>query len=135
MRGHERRDVVAALRSYPAFAGCDDGDLNAIAAAANRFSLPAGWTLVQEGIPSDACYVIMEGSAGVYRDREQIATVGEGAVVGEMTLLAGGQRRATVTSVTPISGVRVENEVFGKMLEDRPHLRDALTAVYRSHEG
>jgi CRP-like cAMP-binding protein len=135
MPGSESREIAAKLETYPAFAQCSHDDLVALAKAGSRFSVPAGWSFVQEGVPSDACYVIMEGSAKVYRDRAPIATLGEGDVVGEMTLLAGGQRRASVTSVTPVRGLRIENDVLTQLLDARPHLREALDAVYRSHQA
>jgi CRP-like cAMP-binding protein len=131
----ESREIAKTLSHYATFAQCSEDDLIALARAGGRFSVPAGWSFVQEGIPSDACYVIMEGNAKVYHERAVIAELGPGDVVGEMTLLAGGQRRATVSSVTPVRGLRVENEALRKLLTERPHLSEALQAVYRSHQG
>lgn len=131
--GSDNKAVVRQLSSYAAFASCTEEDLAALVDAGAAFSLPSGWSLVQEGIPSDACYVIMEGTARVFQDRHEIATIGAGDVVGEMTLLAGGQRRATVSSSSPIRGWRIENDALAALLAKRPQLKDALTAVYRSH--
>lgn len=131
--GNDKKAVVAQLRQYPTFAQCSDDDLHALVSAGAAFSLPAGWALVQEGIPSDACYIITEGSARVFHERHEIATMNAGDVVGEMTLLAGGQRRATVTTATPTKGWRIENDALKELLAKRPHLQEALTAVYRSH--
>lgn len=131
--GSDNKAVVRQLSGYPAFAACTEDDVAALVAAGAAFSLPSGWSLVQEGIPSDACYVITDGTARVFEGRHEIATIGAGDVVGEMTLLAGGQRRATVSSSSPIHGWRIENEALGQLLTKRPHLKDALTAVYRSH--
>jgi CRP-like cAMP-binding protein len=64
-----------------------------------------------------------------------IATLGAGDVVGEMTLLAGGQRRATVSSVSPVRGLRIENDVLTELLGKRPQLRQAFDAVYRAHQS
>jgi CRP/FNR family transcriptional regulator, cyclic AMP receptor protein len=135
MSASESREIAAKLETYPAFAQCSHDDLLALAKAGSRFAVPAGWSFVQEGVPSDACYVIMDGSAKVYHERSPIATLGEGDVVGEMTLLAGGQRRASVSSVTPVRGLRVENDVLTDLLTKRPQLREALDAVYRSHQS
>jgi CRP/FNR family cyclic AMP-dependent transcriptional regulator len=135
MAGSESREMAAKLETYPTFAQCSHDDLLALAKAGSRFAVPAGWSFVQEGIPSDACYVIMDGTANVYHERSPIATLGEGDVVGEMTLLAGGQRRATVSSVTPVRGLRIENDVLTDLLSKRPKLREALDAVYRAHQS
>jgi CRP/FNR family transcriptional regulator, cyclic AMP receptor protein len=135
MPGSDTREIADKLATYPTFAQCSHDDLVALAKAGSRFAVPAGWSFVQEGIPSDACYVIMEGSAKVYQDRKVIATLGEGDVVGEMTLLAGGQRRATVSSVSAVRGLRIENDVLTDLLAKRPQLRAALDAVYQAHSG
>ena len=135
MLGSENKAMARKLSTYAAFARCSEDDLVALAHAGAPFSLPSAWTLVQEGIPSDACYVIMEGTAKVYRERSEVATLGPSDIVGEMTLLAGGQRRATVTSVTHISGLRIENEVLAPLVTKRPHHREALTAVYHAHQS
>jgi CRP-like cAMP-binding protein len=135
MPASESREVADKLGTYQAFAQCSHDDLLALAKAGSRFSVPAGWSFVQEGIPSDAVYVITEGTAKVYQDRAVIATLGEGDVVGEMTLLAGGQRRATVSSVTPVRGLRIENDVLTELLGKRPQLREALDAVYKAHQA
>lgn len=131
----EKRELVERLRGYPTFAQCDKDDVAALVDAGGPFNLPAGWPLVQEGIPSDACYVLTTGSARVFHQREQIAELGEGDVVGEMTLLAGGQRRATVTSASRVAGLRIENDALRPLLSKRPRLAAAFRAVYDAHGG
>lgn len=131
--GAEKRELVAQISGYPAFAHCDRDDITALVEAGGRFALPSGWPLVQEGIPADACYVLTSGNVRVFHAREQIAEMGEGDVVGEMTLLGGGQRRATVTSSSRITGLRVENEALRPLIEKRPKLAEAFRAVYDAH--
>src|SRR5579875_1978790 len=94
----ENRELVKALSGYPTFRNCSKDDLEALVEAGGPFSLPSGWPMVQEGIPADACYVLTEGDARVFHQREEIATISTGDLVGEMALLDGGQRNATVTS-------------------------------------
>jgi CRP-like cAMP-binding protein len=131
--GGERRALVEALRKYPTFAGCEQDDVEALVEAGRTFTLPAGWPLVQEGIPADACYVLTTGTARVFTRREQIAEIGEGDLVGEMALLDGGQRQATVTSSSRVSGLRIDNEALRPLLDRRPRLAEAFRAVYAAH--
>lgn len=131
--GSERRELVAKLSGYSTFANCGRDDIAALVDAGGPFSLPAGWPLVQEGIPADACYVLTTGTALVFHQREQIAELKEGDLVGEMALLGGGQRRATVTSSSRVSGLRVENEALRPVLQKHPKLADAFRAVYDAH--
>jgi CRP-like cAMP-binding protein len=133
--GGERRELVETLAKYPTFAGCDREDLEALVDAGGPFGLPSGWPLVQEGIPADACYVLTSGTARVFHQRNQIAEIGEGDLVGEMAFLEGGQRRATVTSSTRVAGLRIENDALRPLLEQRPKLAEAFRAVYTAHSS
>ncbi|MDP9094639.1 MAG: cyclic nucleotide-binding domain-containing protein [Actinomycetota bacterium] len=130
--GHVRSALVAELRGYPTFAGCSADDVGELVAAAGEFRLPAEWSLLQEGIPADAFYVIREGTARVFDGRTQIATLGPGDVVGEMAFLDGGRRHATVSSATRLAGLRVDYDTLGDVIARRPRLGEALQAVYES---
>ena len=129
----EKRQLVATLSGYDTFASCQKDDIEALVEAGGSFTLPAGWPLVQEGIPADACYVLTEGEAFVFHQREQIATLGPGDLVGEITLLKGGQRSATVTSSSRVKGLRVENDALRPVLDKHPKLAEAFRAVYDAH--
>lgn len=133
--GGERRELVEALAKYSTFAGCDRADVEALVDAGRPFTLPSGWPLVQEGIPADACYVLTSGTARVFHRREQIAEIGEGDLVGEMALLEGGQRQATVTSSARVSGLRIDNDALRPLLRQRPRLGEAFQAVYAAHSA
>jgi CRP-like cAMP-binding protein len=133
--GGEKRELEKKLSGYPTFAKCDRDDIHALVAAGGPFVLPSGWPLVQEGIPADACYVLTSGTALVFHQREQIAELGEGDVVGEMALLGGGQRRATVTSSTRVSGLRIENDALRPVLQKHPKVAEAFRAVYDAHSA
>jgi len=131
----DKRQLVSTLSGYETFAECSRGDITALVEAGGPFTLPAGWPLVQEGIPADACYVLTDGEARVFAEREQIATLSAGDLVGEMTLLGGGQRRATVTSSTRVSGLRIENTALRPLLDKHPKLAEAFQTVYDAHSG
>ena len=129
------RDLVSTLSGYATFADCSKDDIRALVDAGGPFSLPSGWPLVQEGIPADACYVLAEGTALVFHQREQIAELGAGDLVGELALLGGGQRRATVTSSSRVTGLRIENGPLRTLLEKRPKLEAAFRGVYAKHDN
>ena len=65
----EKSRLVSQLADYETFADCSKSDVTALVEAGGRFTLPAGWPLVQEGIPADACYVLTEGTALVFSRR------------------------------------------------------------------
>ncbi|MDT4939126.1 MAG: family transcriptional regulator, cyclic receptor protein [Pseudonocardiales bacterium] len=129
MRSNERRTIVDELSGYRTFAACSRDDLEALVDAGGHFALPPQWSLLQEGIPADAAYVILEGTARVFRERDVVATLGPGDLVGEMALLVGGQRSATVSSVTRLSGLRIDYAALTSLLTQRPRLTEAIRTV------
>jgi CRP-like cAMP-binding protein len=52
-----------------------------------------------------------------------------------MALLEGGQRQATVTTSSRVSGLRVENDALRPLLKSHPKLGEAFHAVYTSHQS
>ena len=133
--GGERRELIKTLSEYEAFADCGRDDVEALVDAGGPFALPSGWPLVQEGIPADACYVLTSGTARVFHQREQIAEIGPGGIVGEMALLEGGQRQATVTTSSRVTGLRIENDALRPLLQKRPKLAEMFRAVYSAHQS
>jgi hypothetical protein len=74
----------------------------AIIDAKPRFRrLEAGRTLVQQGQPGEELFLLFDGVLRVEVDGEPVAEVGPGAILGEMALLHGGRRMATLRAVTP----------------------------------
>lgn len=134
MSAGEKRELITQLAQYPTFAQCGRDDIAALVNAGGPFTLPAGWPLVEQGIPGDAIYVLTKGEARVFYVREQVATMGPGDIVGEMALLGDGQRRATVTTATRVSGLRVENAAMLDLFGAHPALRDAFRAAYEAHQ-
>jgi hypothetical protein len=124
----DTHDLARRLAALPAFSTCRMRDLEDLAAHARHSSVPAGWPLIHEDTPGDACYVLLEGSATVAIAGTPVASVEAGAIVGEMALAQGRLRNATVTSATPLDLVRIDATEFAKLLDRRPALREALLA-------
>ena len=122
----DRRDLLEKLSGFPVFAGCSQDDLEALIKVSEACSLPAGWAMIAQGTPADFCYIILRGSAGIYRGNERIAELGAGVLVGEMAVLSGDLRTATVTTMTRVSTLAVANSVMDQLLRKRPTLNQAV---------
>jgi CRP-like cAMP-binding protein len=132
---NEKRELVNQLAGYKTFSKCSKDDIAALVDAGGPFTLPAGWPMVAEGIPADAIYVVTSGELRVFYGREQVATLGPGDIVGEMALLGGGQRRATVTTAERTAGLRVENDAMFDVFAKHPAIREAFKAAYEAHSS
>jgi len=79
----------------------DDAHLRMLAATSERLTVAAGEVLFRQGDPSDAVYIVIDGclEAALRRDEGDevvVGTLGPGSVLGEMQILTGGRRTASV---------------------------------------
>jgi CRP-like cAMP-binding protein len=128
MTRHDRAELAQRLATLPAFGNCQLRDLEDLAEHARHSSVPAGWPLIHEDTPADACYVLLEGSASVAMHGRDIATLPAGSVVGEMALANHRLRNATVTAKTPLDLLHIDAADFEALLDRRPAIREALLA-------
>jgi CRP-like cAMP-binding protein len=128
----DKRELISRLGGYEFFARCSKDDLGALVDAGGPFVIPPNWALMLERTPAHCCYAITQGTARVYIDRIQIAELGPGDIVGEMAVLTGSLRRATVTSSTRLSGLRVDNDQLVGLFERRPQLLAMLRGAYEA---
>jgi CRP-like cAMP-binding protein len=108
---------AGVLRGVPLFADCDDDELAQIAALTRARHADDGTVLVTEGEPGTDFYVIVDGHAAVSVDGGVVAELGPGSFFGEMALLDGGERVATVTAVGPLELLTLARDDFNRMLE------------------
>jgi CRP-like cAMP-binding protein len=132
MPDREKRELVEQLGSFPTLKGCTKSDLEALVDAGGRTVLPAGWPFVTQGEPADAVYFLLTGSARVYIQRNEVAQLGPGDIIGEIAFFGGGQRGATVTSSERVTALRVENDAMHELVEKHAGLRNALESAYNA---
>ncbi len=80
-------------------------------------SLKKGSVLFKEGDEGDALYVLLEGRCEVTKKGTGLATLDGGAVIGEMSLIGGEVRSATVTAATDIRLLKISAARFQKLLK------------------
>ena len=116
---------IAALERLPFFAGLDRDDLEAILEAGHPVSFAAGESLVERGDPGDAMYVVLSGAAEVDVGG-RFHRIGEGGFLGEMAVLAGKKRQATVKAVEDVEALQIPAEGFEALLLGRPRIALAI---------
>lgn len=130
--------MSAALRDVPVLEGLPDPDLRAIDTMATRRSLRAGDELVREGDPANELYVLLGGRVEVLRRDARgvehvIGRVEAGGIVGEMALLEGLPRAASVRATEPCDVLVVPF----RAVRDHPRLlanvARAMSARLRDH--
>ncbi len=121
------------LGRAPLFAGLGDAELARVRAVATEVDVPAGGTLMAEGEPGDALYVVLAGQLAVTKRAGTadvpVTTVGPGTVQGEIAVLEGGVRRATVRALTPARLLRIGRDDLFDVLAREPGVVRALVAT------
>lgn len=129
-----RRLLSLHLASLPPFAGMDIATLRQFDGEANWLRLAGGETLFAQGDPPDYLYIVVHGRLEVIVERENgehevVDQIGPGACVGEMALLAGEPRSATVRAIRDSELVRLSKDEFNLLLNQHPR---AATEIART---
>ncbi len=119
------RDVEALVRLVPLFADLEPRLLDAIVARIRWFSLPGGTTLFEAGDAPDALYFVASGSLGAFTvtpsgHRRSIGRISAGETVGEMALISGKPRNATVIALRDSELGRFSRDDFEALMLSHP---------------
>jgi CRP-like cAMP-binding protein len=134
-----RSAKAALLRRVPLFAGLSQRHIEQVARLAEELDVPAGRQLATVGETGHELFIIVDGEASVStRDRRAIR-LGPGEFFGEMSLIDGGPRSATVVASTPMKLLVVGHREFWSLLDEAPQLAAkimrALSDRIRTAEG
>jgi CRP/FNR family cyclic AMP-dependent transcriptional regulator len=117
---------IEHLATIRPFRRCTARQLRQLAQLTTELEAARGAVLCREGEVGRECFVVRDGEATVTIDGEQIATIGPGGVVGELALLDGEPRVATVTAATDMRLVVLSRPEFNKVLADMPSVSRGL---------
>ncbi len=120
------RPTVELLSRVPLFDGLSRAHLTRLAGLAEDSSYNAGRVIVKRDDPGKAFYVIVEGQAKVVKGKittaRAEAMLGPGDFFGELALLDGEPRAATVVAETALETIRIERAAFRRVLRDEPDI-------------
>lgn len=120
------RELADLLAEVGLFSRCSSRERATIARFMETAELPAGTDLIVEGEAGDALFVIIDGTAAIRRAGVEVATVGEGAYFGELAILDGGPRSATVVATSDVRVAVLGIRMFRTLLREIPDLAEQL---------
>ena len=125
-----RASIDTTLAKIPLFKECTKKELQAVSRLVTPIYVKAGKVLTKEGDPGREFMIIASGSASVRRKGRKIATLGPGDFFGELALLAGVPRTATVIAESDMVVEALNRAEFATLLDESPSIaRKVLSAV------
>ena len=125
--------IAETLRSLPYFADLDDDLVDGVCARSEEIEVEPGTTIIKEGSLSEEMYVVVTGLLEVTKKGSNrdiiLATLGPGEVVGEIALLDGAPRTASVVATTPTRLIRIPASAFEELISDSRVVRRMFRTV------
>ena len=113
---------VEMLRLVPLFSNLSDKQLRSIAAQSREVSFPAGKEICKQGDTGVGMHVVLEGQTKVQINGRTRRKLGPGAFFGEIALLDGGPRTASVIAETDVHTISIPHWNFRTLLKEQPPL-------------
>lgn len=126
---YRRRMVESTLGRVPLFGHLSPLERAQIAALLRIQHYSRGVTIIHEGTPGQALYLIEEGQVVVEQDGQAVAHLDEGDFFGEMSLLAQGPHSADVRALSPVEVLVLPADEFSRLLKRQPTLKTQLHEV------
>jgi small-conductance mechanosensitive channel len=125
---------VAALKAVELFGALDGEEIRALAQHLVSAPFAAGDVITRQGAVAHWLYLLIDGEAEVWVEapgapRRKVATLSGGSVFGEMGMMTGEPRRATVTARTDVACYRLDKSGFQGIIEARPELAEEISRV------
>ncbi len=121
-----RSQKADALADIPLFSNLSNKERMELARHADEIPVKSGTVLTEQGGAGDAFYLIVEGKADVIKNGTKIANLGAGDSVGEMALLDGEPRSATVTMSSDGVVLTMPRREFTAVLRDIPRISQKI---------
>ena len=130
MRTRIPRNVVGGLRKVPLFSNCTNRQLKAVATLGTPVPIESGRKVTETGRPGAEWFVVLSGRASCQVQGHELASFGPGDFFGELSLIDGGARSASVVAETPMQLLDFDRSEFGRLLEVAPSVvRKMLSAM------
>jgi CRP-like cAMP-binding protein len=124
--GLRKNAKIELIKSVPLFSRCTKKELAAIAQEADELILPAGRALATQGARGSEFVVIADGSADVTKNGRRINKLGSGDFLGEIALISGAPRTATVTTTSETRILLLTDRSFRRLSDEMPSIRASV---------
>jgi small-conductance mechanosensitive channel/CRP-like cAMP-binding protein len=125
---------LAAIHAVDLFSSLDDGERERLAEDLVYTPFTRGERITRQGETAHWLYIILEGdtSVRVTTDRgleREVARLGPGQILGEMSLLTGQPRQATIVATSDVEGFRLDKGAFEAVIRERPDVAESMAKL------
>jgi CRP-like cAMP-binding protein len=132
-RDEEYARRVDALSRVDVFRALDAEKIDRLSRRLRHVVFGPGEVILRQGDPGDSLYVVRGGQVavqiGVLGASKEIATLGDGQFFGEMSLMTGEMRTATVVAKTDVECYIVDKEAFQEIVHEKPELAGTISDI------
>jgi small-conductance mechanosensitive channel/CRP-like cAMP-binding protein len=130
----KRQDhALRCLQQVELFSSLSDSERSVLAESAKHAPFARGEMITKQGASANWLYVLVAGQAEVRVDRNgvnsHVATLSAPSFFGEMALMTGAPREATVIAVTEVECLRVDREDFSELVKRRPEIATEISNI------
>jgi CRP/FNR family cyclic AMP-dependent transcriptional regulator len=129
MRSRIPRQHIEMLGQVPLFSGCTQPQLRALAQLGTHITAEAGHVLTQQGKPGSEFFLVLSGTASVKKSKREIDQLKAGDYFGELAILHGGIRNASVTAATDMELLVLDAREFRSVLMTTPTIGVKMLAL------
>lgn len=126
-------DMAAIVQSSHLFKSLDDAGRARVLASGYVTTFGSGDVIIKQGDRGTQMYLVLNGSVAVETSAPgksiHLAELGRGGVFGEVSVLTGRERTATVTALGPVDCVCFEGHRIQRVLADYPKVRTLLEKI------
>ena len=140
VRSRELAERLQAIRAVELFRDLTEDEQRAVAERLIYAPFASGEVMTRQGAVAHWLYILTDGEAEVYletpgRDRSLLYTVNAGSFFGEMGLMTGAPRAATVVAKTDVECYRLDKTGFADILKSRPAIAEAISAILAQRQA
>jgi len=127
----DQSTIVELLRSVPLFSSLPDHDLTQVADRMKEVHFSAGTAVAKQGESGVGFHLVVEGTAEVSKNGDVLAQLGRGGYFGEIGLIDGGPRSATVAATSELTTVSLVGWDFTPLLDNPSFTKGLLLGLCR----
>jgi len=122
-------EKILFLKSVALFGNIPSEDLSHVARITEEIDVSPTQSIVSEGEAGDSMYLLINGEVKVHVGNHQITTLGSQQFFGEMAILDSEPRSASVTALTQVTALRIQQNDFSEILSEKPEIAQGIIKV------